>query len=339
MSTITTVTGRHFNPTAPNEQDIDIVDIAHALSLLCRGNGHTRRFYSVAQHSLACADEASARGATWVVTLGCLLHDASEAYLSDVTRPVKQELPQYRAAEERLQSAVWKRFIGRELTAEERRQIFDIDDCMLSMEFHQLLPEELNGDYRRLRTKVVCEARPPQDVAEAFLLYFLSHFDNFSVRTASGQDRQQALVCMPQLPAATPLWLLEREDAIAGCGYFDSAAHAPVCRYTSGENERLYHAFLQAAVLGQAAPGGRCCRDIRACGGKAVVLQTTDGELFYGIADHHSPDYCFHEFGVEEEAVQIGMYVFYKDDIQSVREWHVMQTLTGNSTNGEKNDN
>ena len=85
MSYITTVTGKHFDPMDPGNQDFNIVDIAHALSLICRGNGHIRFFYSVAQHSIACAEEAVARGYSPEVILGCLLHDASEAYLSDVT--------------------------------------------------------------------------------------------------------------------------------------------------------------------------------------------------------------------------------------------------------------
>ena len=59
---ITTYTGKHFEPTNPNPELIRIEDIAHALSIICRGNGHVQYFYSVAQHSLACAKEAKARG-------------------------------------------------------------------------------------------------------------------------------------------------------------------------------------------------------------------------------------------------------------------------------------
>ena len=62
MSYITTVTGKHFYPLNPNPQDIDIEDIAHALSLICRANGHFKYFYSVAQHCIACAEEAVERG-------------------------------------------------------------------------------------------------------------------------------------------------------------------------------------------------------------------------------------------------------------------------------------
>ena len=53
MSYITTFTGKHFDPIHPVPEKIDVKDIAHALSLICRANGHTRFFYSVAQHSIA----------------------------------------------------------------------------------------------------------------------------------------------------------------------------------------------------------------------------------------------------------------------------------------------
>ena len=63
MSYITTVTGKHFDPVNPDEKLIDIYDIAHSLSLICRANGHIKHFYSVAQHSVACAKEAQKRDA------------------------------------------------------------------------------------------------------------------------------------------------------------------------------------------------------------------------------------------------------------------------------------
>ena len=169
MSYITTVTGIHFYPLNPNPKDIDIEDIAHALSLICRANGHFRHFYSVAQHCIACAEEAIERGYSPEVILGCLLHDASEAYLCDVTRPVKKHIPQYLQAEEKLQEVIWKRFIGRELTDAEKKLIFEIDDDILSMEFHLLMPEDLNEDYRKLQSSYTCEYQDPQEVKSRFI--------------------------------------------------------------------------------------------------------------------------------------------------------------------------
>ena len=169
MGYITTVTGIHFYPLNPNPKDIDIEDIAHALSLICRANGHFRHFYSVAQHCIACAEEAIERGYSPEVILGCLLHDASEAYLCDVTRPVKKHIPQYLQAEEKLQEVIWKRFIGRELTDAEKKLIFEIDDDILSMEFHLLMPEDLNEDYRKLQSSYTCEYQDPQEVKSRFI--------------------------------------------------------------------------------------------------------------------------------------------------------------------------
>ncbi len=169
MSYITTVTGIHFYPLNPNPKDIDIEDIAHALSLICRANGHFRHFYSVAQHCIACAEEAIERGYSPEVILGCLLHDASEAYLCDVTRPVKKHIPQYLQAEEKLQEVIWKRFIGRELTDAEKKLIFEIDDDILSMEFHLLMPEDLNEDYRKLQGSYTCVYQDPQEVRTRFI--------------------------------------------------------------------------------------------------------------------------------------------------------------------------
>ena len=169
MGYITTVTGIHFYPLNPNPKDIDIEDIAHALSLICRANGHFRHFYSVAQHCIACAEEAIERGYSPEVILGCLLHDASEAYLCDVTRPVKKHIPQYLQAEEKLQEVIWKRFIGRELTDAEKKLIFEIDDDILSMEFHLLMPEDLNEDYRKLQGSYTCEYQDPQEVKSRFI--------------------------------------------------------------------------------------------------------------------------------------------------------------------------
>ena len=94
---ITTYTGKHFDPTHPAEELICIEDIAHALSLLCRGNGHVRTFFSVGQHCILCAKEAEARGYSGRLILAALLHDASECYMSDVPRPFKKSLPEYRS--------------------------------------------------------------------------------------------------------------------------------------------------------------------------------------------------------------------------------------------------
>ncbi len=143
MSNITTYYGYSFNPTTAAEKDIDIRDIAHSLSLLCRAGGHFPHFYSVAQHCLNCLREAKARKYSKRVQLGCLLHDASEAYLSDITRPVKECLPEYRRFEEQLQTLIFSKWLSPALTKEEEQQVFAIDDALLYHEFSALTGKQL----------------------------------------------------------------------------------------------------------------------------------------------------------------------------------------------------
>lgn len=139
MSRIMTRSHIMFDPLAPEPELMKIEDIAHSLAMLCRANGHFKTFFSVGQHCINCAREAAARGYSVRVQLGALLHDGSEAYLSDVTRPVKQELPQYKCIEEPLQAAIWKKFLGSPLTAEEEKLVFLIDDEILDHEFWNLM--------------------------------------------------------------------------------------------------------------------------------------------------------------------------------------------------------
>ena len=132
---ITTVGGRSFDPLSPDIADIDIRDIAHSLSYLCRANGHFNRFFSVARHCVNCVREAEARGYGARVRLLCLLHDATEAYIGDMTRPLKRRLPFYCECEEQLHDMILERFaIPRESEAE-LRLVREIDDCMLYHEF------------------------------------------------------------------------------------------------------------------------------------------------------------------------------------------------------------
>ena len=107
---ILTYTKIKFYPLQPVMADIKIEDIAHALSLMTRANGHFKHFYSVAQHSLACCKEAEKRGYSYRVQLGCLLHDASESYISDITRPVKQQMQEYYLIEDKLQRCIYERY-------------------------------------------------------------------------------------------------------------------------------------------------------------------------------------------------------------------------------------
>lgn len=108
-----TFTGKQFWPMDPRADEIDIADIAHSLSMQCRYAGHSLRFYSVAEHSTLVAKWILDNGTRWDALAG-LLHDATEAYLVDVPRPVKPFLNGYREAEARMWNAVAQRFWGYE---------------------------------------------------------------------------------------------------------------------------------------------------------------------------------------------------------------------------------
>lgn len=142
MSYILTYKKKEFYPLSPKPTDIDIEDIAHALSLLCRANGHFKHFYSVGLHSLNCAYEAQARGYSENVILGCLIHDASEAYLADITRPVKKHLQKYLEIENVLQTEIFNKWIP-DLSDEEKKLVFEIDDAILYYEFTTLFGEKI----------------------------------------------------------------------------------------------------------------------------------------------------------------------------------------------------
>lgn len=107
MSWIQIYSGKPFWPLDPKVNDIDIIDIAHALSLQCRYAGHCKFHYSIAQHSVLVAENVSKPNKLWG-----LLHDASEAYLMDVPRPIKQvpEFQAYREAELKIMQCVIEKF-------------------------------------------------------------------------------------------------------------------------------------------------------------------------------------------------------------------------------------
>ena len=93
-----TYSGRQFWPLDPRPEDIDIQDIAHALSMIPRYGGHCRRFYSVAEHSLLVSENCRLLSAK----RAALLHDASEAYLVDIPSPIKAHLSNYKKLETHL---------------------------------------------------------------------------------------------------------------------------------------------------------------------------------------------------------------------------------------------
>lgn len=136
---VETSSGKEFWPLDPRPEEIDINDIAHALSMICRFNGHTRHHYSVAQHSLNCSIYAKALGHGPKGQLYCLLHDASEAYICDIPRPLKPYLINYTEIEDRLQAMIYERFGLPSPTEEGKAHIKEVDNAVLMIEAKALL--------------------------------------------------------------------------------------------------------------------------------------------------------------------------------------------------------
>lgn len=169
---ITTFSKIHFTPLTPRQEDILIEDIAHALSLMTRANGHFPEFYSVAQHCLDCVSVALAEGRTDREVLACLLHDASEAYLSDITRPVKAHLTEYHSIEKVLQDAIYEKYLAGGLTDAERETVKRVDDTCLYYEFEHFMGEKLFDVAPQIAQLPEYKVRPFREVEQVYLTMF-----------------------------------------------------------------------------------------------------------------------------------------------------------------------
>lgn len=164
---IQTAMGRQFWPIDPRADEVFIDDIAHALSMLCRFGGHCRRFYSVAEHSVLLSRAAPPEFKRWA-----LLHDASEAYLVDVPRPIKPFLLGYEAAEIKIMQAVSERF---GLQGDIPEQIKRMDRAILMDERSQNMaaaPVPWSTDMSPLGVRL--QFWNPTDARTAFLAAFES---------------------------------------------------------------------------------------------------------------------------------------------------------------------
>ena len=131
---VQTFSGGIFYPTDPRPDCINIRDIAHALGKKCRFNGHCLVFYSVAEHSVYVSRNVPREFALWG-----LLHDAAEAYLPDVPRPIKPILTNFSELEKKIMAAVIERF---ELDPPEEPEIVKrIDNAILADEQQQIMSD------------------------------------------------------------------------------------------------------------------------------------------------------------------------------------------------------
>lgn len=166
---IQTYTGKRFNPLNPKYEDIDIEDIAHALSMQCRFTGHCQEFYSVAQHSVLVSYICNMEDALYG-----LLHDASEAYITDISSPLKRsgKFDFYIDIEKVLQEAVYKKF---GLSHIEPESVKKADKILLATEARDLMGP-LHKDWRSQAEPLLFKIDPmsPKEAKQAFLKRFNS---------------------------------------------------------------------------------------------------------------------------------------------------------------------
>ena len=139
-SSILTYTGKWFDVLKPDPELIDLRDIAAALSKLCRFGGHCRQFYSVAEHSLIASQWMSQRtNGDSTLSAWALLHDASEAYMVDIPRPVKRQLQEYVRLEDAIQEAIAERF---SFPWPMPKEVHEVDGDLLALELRSYMPAQ-----------------------------------------------------------------------------------------------------------------------------------------------------------------------------------------------------
>ena len=162
---VSTYSGRQFYPLAPQAAQIEIGDIAHGLAYQCRFNGQTRHFYSVAQHSLMVMSLVPEK-----FRFSALLHDAAEAYLGDMVKPLKNLFPEFSVIEARVMEIIGHRF-GLDLTHLDP-SIKQADLIALATEKRDLMPHSVETwlylrDIEPLPAPI--QAMSPQHAKIAFL--------------------------------------------------------------------------------------------------------------------------------------------------------------------------
>lgn len=178
---IRTYTGKKFYILDPRPEDIDVVDVAHALSLKCRFSGHCKTFYSVAQHSLYVAygvfslpDEFN--DIKGDLCLWGLLHDLAEAYLPDTPRPIKNMgTGVLQEAEEKIMKIAAKKFNLKPRKQPEIIYLIDnsvgIKECLAIMEGDS--QEDWSGyDCINLDKVQIIPMPRPETVERKFLEFF-----------------------------------------------------------------------------------------------------------------------------------------------------------------------
>ena len=157
-----TYSGRCFWPLDPRADEVFLEDIAHSLAFKCRYGGHSVLYYSVAEHSVLVSKFVPKEFALWG-----LLHDAGEAFSSDVPRPLKRCLKEWAPIEQGIMIAICERF---GLPFEEPACVKQVDLALTSDE-REALMVECDRDWGELPPAVGATLHfwSPKQAEKAFL--------------------------------------------------------------------------------------------------------------------------------------------------------------------------
>jgi 5'-deoxynucleotidase YfbR-like HD superfamily hydrolase len=165
-----TYTGKWVDPLDIHIEDIDIEDIAHSLSLMCRFGGHVKEFYSVAQHSVEVSHFCDKEDEFWG-----LMHDTSEAYLIDIPRPLKSD-PKfgsfYRETEKQVMQVICNKY---HLPSKQPESVTGADNILLATEIRDLMTKPFPLKINDSIISTLCKKIVPVSPKEAERM-FLERF-------------------------------------------------------------------------------------------------------------------------------------------------------------------
>lgn len=211
-NTIRLMSGEYFDFVNPDPATIRISDIAYALAMTCRFGGHVPGFYSVAEHSVNAMSLAVKDNVSIEQALAILFHDAAEAFIGDVVKPLKALLPGFTEIEGRVEKAIEERF---QISFAEHADIIHLYDLqMLKAEKRILFPKD-EHDWHGLEN--VKDRRPmircvnPMTARETFIIVAVKLMDavgrsHLTLTEAEKElvQREQSEYPFPQAPIATP---------------------------------------------------------------------------------------------------------------------------------------
>ena len=249
-NTIITSSGLYFDYDSPKPEQIKIEDIAQALSNTCRFGGHCN-FYSVAEHSYHCSHLAHKYGFDNETILYALMHDAQEAYIGDMPKPLKLIMPEFQRLESKVETVINSLF---DLKTEAKDVIKAIDLQMLKAEKLHLFPKDREtwtgfGEIEAADVNIQCWQ--PDEARKRFLYLFHQVCGAIEYGSKPGHVKGQCLITKysKEITMKTGIEMIaaERQRQVEGEGF--DAAHDDLHYQGELALAACYYAFPETHVI------------------------------------------------------------------------------------------